>query len=172
MHKLLLCFLQPVVIITCFREIITMDTSGFLTEISSNTILAYQAMYKVIVNHVSGGSACNRHSFIASVICIYGLMIHSVAKHCYFHLQQMWPLLKAGGGFGTQRDVAVVANLSARVGSIGDNRLGGWHSYRSSKAALNQRMILSLTFPSHFILSIFMALIYKHSLFLTTSIEQ
>lgn len=32
---------------------------------------------------------------------------------------------------------AVLAVLSARVGSIGDNRLGGWHSYRASKAALN-----------------------------------
>lgn len=32
---------------------------------------------------------------------------------------------------------AVFAALSARVGSIGDNRMGGWHSYRSSKAALN-----------------------------------
>ena len=31
----------------------------------------------------------------------------------------------------------VVATLSARVGSIGDNRMGGWHSYRASKAALN-----------------------------------
>jgi len=30
------------------------------------------------------------------------------------------------------------AVLSARVGSIGDNRLGGWYSYRASKAALNQ----------------------------------
>ena len=28
--------------------------------------------------------------------------------------------------------------LSARVGSIGDNKLGGWYSYRASKAALNQ----------------------------------
>lgn len=27
--------------------------------------------------------------------------------------------------------------LSAKVGSIGDNRLGGWHAYRASKAALN-----------------------------------
>ncbi len=37
------------------------------------------------------------------------------------------------------RDVpATIAVLSARVGSIGDNRLGGWHSYRASKAALNQ----------------------------------
>ncbi len=33
---------------------------------------------------------------------------------------------------------AVFAALSARVGSIGDNRLGGWISYRASKAALNQ----------------------------------
>ena len=31
----------------------------------------------------------------------------------------------------------VVAALSARVGSISDNGLGGWHSYRASKAALN-----------------------------------
>lgn len=33
---------------------------------------------------------------------------------------------------------AVIAALSARVGSIGDNRAGGWHSYRAAKAALNQ----------------------------------
>ena len=33
---------------------------------------------------------------------------------------------------------AVFATLSARVGSIGDNRLGGWYAYRASTAALNQ----------------------------------
>lgn len=32
---------------------------------------------------------------------------------------------------------SIVAFLSARVGSISDNRLGGWHAYRASKAALN-----------------------------------
>jgi NAD(P)-dependent dehydrogenase (short-subunit alcohol dehydrogenase family) len=32
----------------------------------------------------------------------------------------------------------VFAALSARVGSITDNRLGGWHAYRAAKAALNQ----------------------------------
>lgn len=32
---------------------------------------------------------------------------------------------------------AVFATVSAKVGSIGDNRLGGWFSYRASKAALN-----------------------------------
>jgi NAD(P)-dependent dehydrogenase (short-subunit alcohol dehydrogenase family) len=30
--------------------------------------------------------------------------------------------------------------LSARVGSIGDNRLGGWYAYRASKAALNMML--------------------------------
>lgn len=46
-----------------------------------------------------------------------------VAKH-------LLPLMPRGQGF-------VFAALSARVGSISDNRLGGWHSYRASKAALN-----------------------------------
>ncbi|KAL9003224.1 MAG: hypothetical protein Q9188_003886, partial [Gyalolechia gomerana] len=33
---------------------------------------------------------------------------------------------------------AVFACMSARVGSISDNQLGGWYSYRASKAAVNQ----------------------------------
>lgn len=49
-----------------------------------------------------------------------------VAKH--FH-----PLLAHG-------ERAVLATLSARVGSIADNRLGGWYAYRSAKAAQNQLM--------------------------------
>jgi NAD(P)-dependent dehydrogenase (short-subunit alcohol dehydrogenase family) len=36
------------------------------------------------------------------------------------------------------RERALVGVLSARVGSIGDNRKGGWYAYRASKAALNQ----------------------------------
>lgn len=35
---------------------------------------------------------------------------------------------------------SVFATLSAKVGSIGDNRLGGWYSYRISKAALNMAL--------------------------------
>lgn len=37
-----------------------------------------------------------------------------------------------------RRRRSVLVALSARVGSIGDNRLGGWTSYRASKAGLNQ----------------------------------
>ena len=49
-----------------------------------------------------------------------------IAKH-------LLPLLPRDGR-------GVFAALSARVGSIGDNRLGGWHAYRASKAALNMLM--------------------------------
>ncbi|MBE7180350.1 MAG: hypothetical protein INR71_03915, partial [Terriglobus roseus] len=47
---------------------------------------------------------------------------------------------------GLPQGHAAWANLSARVGSISDNKLGGWYSYRSSKAALNQ---LTRTFDNH-----------------------
>ncbi len=49
-----------------------------------------------------------------------------VAKH-------FLPVLRSG-------HKTVFAALSARVGSIGDNRLGGWVSYRASKAALNMTL--------------------------------
>lgn len=47
-------------------------------------------------------------------------------------------LLKHFHGALAREGRAVFATLSARVGSIGDNRLGGWISYRAAKAALNQ----------------------------------
>nr|WP_314486873.1 SDR family NAD(P)-dependent oxidoreductase [uncultured Pseudomonas sp.] len=45
-------------------------------------------------------------------------------------LKHLAPLLR--------KQPTTFAALSARVGSIGDNHLGGWYSYRASKAALNQ----------------------------------
>ena len=47
------------------------------------------------------------------------------------------------------------SSLSARVGSIGDNRLGGWYSYRASKAAQNQFLkTLSIEWKRKFPMSI------------------
>lgn len=46
-------------------------------------------------------------------------------------MKHLLPLLPRDGK-------SVFAALSARVGSIGDNQLGGWYGYRASKAALNQ----------------------------------
>lgn len=45
----------------------------------------------------------------------------------------LWPALRGDHALR-------IASLSARVGSIGDNRLGGWYGYRASKAAQNQLM--------------------------------
>jgi NAD(P)-dependent dehydrogenase (short-subunit alcohol dehydrogenase family) len=49
-----------------------------------------------------------------------------LAKH-------LLPLLKHG-------ERSVFASISAKIGSIGDNQLGGWYGYRASKAALNMFM--------------------------------
>jgi NAD(P)-dependent dehydrogenase (short-subunit alcohol dehydrogenase family) len=38
------------------------------------------------------------------------------------------------------RDRAILATISAKVGSITDNQIGGWYGYRASKAALNMLM--------------------------------
>lgn len=59
---------------------------------------------------------------------IYSFQVNSIgavlmAKH-------LMPLFKKG-------DRSVFASISAKVGSIGDNHLGGWYGYRASKAALN-----------------------------------
>ena len=52
------------------------------------------------------------------------------------------PLLQARlkAGKPSEADPAIYATISARVGSISDNKLGGWYSYRMSKAALNMGM--------------------------------
>jgi NAD(P)-dependent dehydrogenase (short-subunit alcohol dehydrogenase family) len=47
--------------------------------------------------------------------------------------KQVLPLLK-------HSEPSVLACISAKVGSIGDNQLGGWYGYRASKAALNMLM--------------------------------
>ncbi|KAI9358586.1 hypothetical protein DFJ73DRAFT_622266 [Zopfochytrium polystomum] len=61
-----------------------------------------------------------------------------VAKHFAPFFQRKAP---AGGDPRALESVLanpILANLSARTGSIGDNNLGGWFSYRISKAGLNQ----------------------------------
>jgi NAD(P)-dependent dehydrogenase (short-subunit alcohol dehydrogenase family) len=40
----------------------------------------------------------------------------------------------------TQKEGSIFAGISAKVGSIGDNHLGGWYGYRASKAPLNMFM--------------------------------
>jgi NAD(P)-dependent dehydrogenase (short-subunit alcohol dehydrogenase family) len=57
-----------------------------------------------------------------------------------FQVNSIAPLMVARAVLAAQdrQQPFVFAALSAMVGSIGDNRLGGWYGYRASKAALNQ----------------------------------
>lgn len=57
-----------------------------------------------------------------------------------FEINAIGPVLMAKHfhPFFRHGERAVFANMSARVGSIGDNHLGGWYGYRASKAAQNQ----------------------------------
>ncbi|CAG9464189.1 unnamed protein product [Pedinophyceae sp. YPF-701] len=56
-----------------------------------------------------------------------------VCKHFVPLMQQ-----RSGSESGAGARPRVIANMSARIGSVADNGLGGWYSYRASKAALNQ----------------------------------
>jgi NAD(P)-dependent dehydrogenase (short-subunit alcohol dehydrogenase family) len=60
--------------------------------------------------------------------------------HRLFQVNAIGPLLVAKHFERKLSDKAVFASLSARVGSIADNRLGGWYGYRASKAAQNMFM--------------------------------
>lgn len=61
------------------------------------------------------------------------------ALHAQFAVNAIGPalLLKHFHALLPREGKAIFASLSAKVGSIGDNRLGGWYGYRASKAALN-----------------------------------
>ncbi len=56
-----------------------------------------------------------------------------------YQINAVGPILVAKHFLGllSKNQKSVFAALSAKVGSIDDNQLGGWHAYRSSKAALN-----------------------------------
>lgn len=64
--------------------------------------------------------------------------LHQAQLLATFQVNTLGPalLLRHFSGL-LDRQRGVLAMLSAKVGSIGDNRLGGWYSYRASKAALN-----------------------------------
>ena len=65
--------------------------------------------------------------------CNFNQFETSFKVNCWGHLQvikSIQPLL-------IKAKNPIMASLSARIGSIEDNRLGGWYTYRMSKAALN-----------------------------------
>lgn len=63
--------------------------------------------------------------------------IEADALQAVFQVNALGPALVLRHFLPLLDNQGAMAMLSAKVGSIGDNRLGGWYSYRASKAALN-----------------------------------
>lgn len=66
--------------------------------------------------------------------------VHRASLARLFEVNSLGPILlaRAVWKFIPRQEPSHFAALSAMVGSIGDNRIGGWYGYRASKAALNQ----------------------------------
>ena len=93
-----------------------------------------------------------RELFISNVFIFNGILHQATIKpekrledlsadalNTLFHINTITPMLwlKHLMRLVKGDKKCVVAVMSARIGSISDNRLGGWYSYRASKAALN-----------------------------------
>jgi NAD(P)-dependent dehydrogenase (short-subunit alcohol dehydrogenase family) len=80
------------------------------------------------VLHVDGHAPEKRLAELDPAVAARALAVNAIGPALAVkHLHELLPT----------RERALLAVLSARVGSIADNRLGGWYSYRASKAALN-----------------------------------
>ena len=101
------------------------------TIASAATELAAEAPYQLIV-HAAGLLHRDRikpeKSFSA---------IEQEALQAVFQVNTLGPALVLRHFLPLLEPRGAMAMLSAKVGSIGDNRLGGWYAYRASKAALN-----------------------------------
>jgi len=100
---------------------------------SAASALALAAPFQLIVD-ATGALTINHHGPEKSLNALHAepllesLAVNAVGPALLF--KHLSPLLDT-----TQR--TIYAKLSARVGSIADNRKGGWYSYRAAKAALN-----------------------------------
>ena len=112
-------------------NIISIDLENPLSiEDASNNIKKLYSKVDVLIN-VAGILGDSPERSISSID--YNWMMKSFQTNLFGHVmltQNLFTLLKNANG-------SKVINISARVGSISDNRLGGWYSYRMSKAALN-----------------------------------
>ncbi|MDG2502524.1 MAG: SDR family NAD(P)-dependent oxidoreductase [Porticoccaceae bacterium] len=140
-------------IIAVSRNSQTEDLSGHW--ISSNRLLWIQSDYSE-QSMADVVAQLAPHAGTLSRVCICHGVLHSDsiwpekrledisadALHEIFHantvIPSLWLKLLHRVLAGKRR--CVVAALSARVGSIGDNRMGGWYAYRTSKSALNMML--------------------------------
>ena len=116
--------------LTCLQMDITQESQieEGVKQLQQSVKQLHLAIYCVGVLHSENLAPEKSLRQINSENLVYSFQVNSIgavllAKH-------LMPLFK-------KTDKSVFASISAKVGSIGDNRLGGWYGYRASKAALN-----------------------------------
>ena len=113
------------------RTVPALDLERPETIAGAATELAAEAPYQLII-HAAGllhrDAIKPEKSFSA---------IEPEALQAVFQVNTLGPALVLRHFLPLLDPQGVMAMLSAKVGSIGDNRLGGWYAYRASKAALN-----------------------------------
>ena len=119
------------------------NVQSMLTDYSEESLLAVASTLTglqmpmsrlVITNGVLSGDAFSPERKISELNVT--AFQHVLAVNALLPLQVLsafWSLIRHGAA-------PRIAVLSARVGSLSDNRLGGWYTYRASKAALNMML--------------------------------
>ena len=108
-----------------------LDLERPATIANAATELAAEAPYQLII-HAAGLLHRDRIKPEKSYSAIEPEALQAV-----FQVNTLGPALVLRHFLPLLDPQGAMAMLSAKVGSIGDNRLGGWYAYRASKAALN-----------------------------------
>jgi NAD(P)-dependent dehydrogenase (short-subunit alcohol dehydrogenase family) len=114
----------------CLQMDITDESqiAGVINEIQTETKALHYVINSVGVLHEGEMQPEKSLRQINSVQLIRYFQVNSIGAMLLFKYVQ--PLLK-------HDTRSILATISAKVGSIGDNEIGGWYGYRASKAALN-----------------------------------
>jgi NAD(P)-dependent dehydrogenase (short-subunit alcohol dehydrogenase family) len=114
----------------CFQMDITEESqiAAVIKQIQAETNALHYAINCVGVLHEDEIQPEKSLRQINSVQLLRYFQVNSIGAMLLF--KQVQPLIK-------HRDRSILATISAKVGSIGDNQSGGWYGYRASKAALN-----------------------------------
>ncbi|GAB4545520.1 MAG: SDR family oxidoreductase [Pleurocapsa sp.] len=116
--------------LSCLQVDITQESqiAAAVQEISTTVDKLHLVIYCVGVLHQGDLQPEKSLRQIVPENLIYYFQVNSLGAVLW--AKHLMPLLN-------HRDHNIFASISAKVGSIGDNYLGGWYGYRASKAALN-----------------------------------
>ncbi len=116
--------------LTCLQMDITAESqiASVVQQIQTETVQLHYVINCVGILHEGELQPEKSLRHINADRLLRYFQVNSIGAMLLF--KQVQPLLKHG-------DRSILATISAKVGSISDNQLGGWYGYRASKTALN-----------------------------------